>query len=290
LRQPTPPADYERINIGDVGYVYQGSFHRLFNPTLPKGDPRNAKEPPNYVQLDLERDGGVTNILPHFPGDRECEWSFSCVFILEKISRLSIGVGGGFKFQATETSLSGAILITREDTEGETAIPIRRMEEYAINHAASWFEFACDKGRPVRSLQDLIFITEYVVTSGYAMAAFSQTNAAIELKFDATVPVVSASASVWGSWKNESTFFVHQNCGPHIKQPRLRSFQEGVQLTAQQQEQSSVSQGTPRSIEVPKKNQCVMLKGIRVEKRLLFPKKIRAAAGPHDLGPGHRED
>ncbi|KAF8507806.1 hypothetical protein BU17DRAFT_57169, partial [Hysterangium stoloniferum] len=57
---------YERINIGDVGYIYQGSFHRLFNPTLPLRDPRNIHLPRNFVRLDLGR-AGITNALPRFP-------------------------------------------------------------------------------------------------------------------------------------------------------------------------------------------------------------------------------
>jgi hypothetical protein len=45
---------YDQVHIGDVGYVNEGFFYRMFNVTLPWDDPSNNRlgEPDNYKPLD----------------------------------------------------------------------------------------------------------------------------------------------------------------------------------------------------------------------------------------------
>jgi hypothetical protein len=59
LWEPAPVEDlYERVSIGDVGYVYNGFFYRMFNVTLPWSNLSNqrfgATEPENYEPMKLE--------------------------------------------------------------------------------------------------------------------------------------------------------------------------------------------------------------------------------------------
>jgi len=55
LWNPEPVKNtYDKVSIGDVGYVNcQGSFHRMFNVTLPWDDPSNNKlgTPEQYQPL-----------------------------------------------------------------------------------------------------------------------------------------------------------------------------------------------------------------------------------------------
>ena len=47
---------YDEVSIGDVGYVMDGFFHRMFNVTLPSDDPSNQRydvPPPPYKPLDI---------------------------------------------------------------------------------------------------------------------------------------------------------------------------------------------------------------------------------------------
>jgi len=62
LWDPRPvEALYDRVSIGDVGYINEGHFHRMFNVTLPWDDPSNTRlgEPEPYPPLDW---GPVTNV------------------------------------------------------------------------------------------------------------------------------------------------------------------------------------------------------------------------------------
>jgi len=47
---------YDQVSIGDVGYVLDGFFQRMFNVTLPSDDPSNQRynvPPPPYKPLDI---------------------------------------------------------------------------------------------------------------------------------------------------------------------------------------------------------------------------------------------
>ena len=57
LWEPQPVKDfYDRVSIGDVGYVQNGIFYRMFNVTLPWENPLNQKiskvQPANYQTID----------------------------------------------------------------------------------------------------------------------------------------------------------------------------------------------------------------------------------------------
>ena len=67
LWNPKPPKRiYNKVSIGDVGYIYRGSFIRMFNVMLPWDHPSNRTlgHPDPYESLD---DGPVANTLErHF--------------------------------------------------------------------------------------------------------------------------------------------------------------------------------------------------------------------------------
>jgi len=58
LWEPNPIEGlYDKVSIGDVGYVYNGFFYRMFNVTLPWDDPSNNRlgELVYYKPLDWGR-------------------------------------------------------------------------------------------------------------------------------------------------------------------------------------------------------------------------------------------
>ena len=49
---PNPGVLYSPVEVGDVGFVREGKFHRLFNVLLPADDPSHLfGVPDNYEQL-----------------------------------------------------------------------------------------------------------------------------------------------------------------------------------------------------------------------------------------------
>jgi len=55
LWDPDPANVYEKVSIGDVGYVREGYFVRMFNVLLEWDDPSNCTlcEPEEYTKLEL---------------------------------------------------------------------------------------------------------------------------------------------------------------------------------------------------------------------------------------------
>jgi hypothetical protein len=55
LWEPSPGGMYDSVKVGDVGFIRQGCFHRLFNVLLPGNHPshQNFGVPEHHQQLRL---------------------------------------------------------------------------------------------------------------------------------------------------------------------------------------------------------------------------------------------
>ena len=181
--------------------------------------------------------------------------------------------GTQLSFELTEKQ--GAALVTkcqtyREDIELESAF-----EEYTKRHYDSWVAFARDArhGNDVKP----ILVTGVDMTRDFAMMAYANNGTRLSSEF--TILVTSTSASVWGAWRTQG--LIHTNCGPQVCNllPVSDTASSGSAETAQ-------VDTTPTG-----HNQCVFIRYFTIRKRaLMFPKVVRAAAGPHDLGSGNNHD
>jgi hypothetical protein len=122
------------------------------------------------------------------------------------------------------------------------------------------------------------------------MAAFSHSGRNVKITFKAAYPpVASASCAVWGQWRTETSVF--RNSGPQNRNipSSVPSSNDLLMNDLTMVDASSNSAGSDPTADY---NQCVFLRGLHIRKRKrdLFPKVIKAAAGPHDLGSGHRDD
>ncbi|KAH9057207.1 hypothetical protein EDB87DRAFT_1565573 [Lactarius vividus] len=154
---PDPSELYDRVRVGDVGYVKQGHFLRMFNALLPAND--DAQEygvPDGFVPLNM---GPFKNIrkLNLFHGDY-CSNTVTVDSYTSASFRCSRNNKGAF--------LSLPLNGVRED-----AIRTKAFETYIRKHCDSWLEFASVNEIDVR-LEDIIFVTGCDLTSSWAMAAF----------------------------------------------------------------------------------------------------------------------
>ena len=182
--------------------------------------------------------------------------------------------GGGFSFELSGDS--GAALVTRYPTYREDSIKESAFVKYTKRHYESWVTFARQKeyGDDVRP----VLVSGFDMTMDFAMAAYSNVSASLESELITGVPMfASASAALWGTWCTRHS--PHTNYGPQDCMPPSSERAIGF----------SSSQLAERSrIQIPSEyNQCVFIRYYTMRMRLgLFPKVIRARAGPHDLGPG----
>ena len=176
-----------------------------------------------------------------------------------------------FSFELTEDR--GAALVTKYSTYRTDTLVEDAFKEYTERHYKSWIEFIRDKryGKEVQP----ILVTGFDVTRDFAMVAYSHEGTSLDSDLTITVPTLaSASASLWGTWRTRCS--PHTNYGPQGCGP----------LPPERTIEFSSSKSTEGDIPI-EFNQCVFVRYFTMRWRMsIFPKVIRAGAGPHDLGSG----
>ena len=166
----------------------------------------------------------------------------------------------------------GAALLTKHLTYREDIQREWTFEEYTREHYDSWVVFARERGHG----NDIkpVLVTGVDRTKDFAMVAYSNDDDDLTTEFTISDPGVT---SPWGTWRTSGV--VSTNCGPLICRPPSSTEVGGTTSSAN-------SHAGAASDEY---NQCVFVRYSTVRKRLGIPRVIKAAAGPHDLGPGSRD-
>jgi len=293
-REPAPLNYFRRIRIGDVGYVRRGCFHLLFSAGCPLGERQLGVDVPlTFQQLAL---GPIFNTQPRLPGYLSTNTvqetgvglgaSMSAVPYVRSVASISyndpdvyhrmLEPGFNISFQLTEKQ--GAALVTKYPTYREDIQREQIFEEYTKHYYDSWVAFSREAGHG----NDVkpVLVTGVDMTRDFAMMSYSNNGVRLTSEFTASVPgVASAAVSAWGTWRTEG--LVHTNCGPQLCRPPS-STQTTDLMSSDDSHTENVSD---------EYHQCVFVRYYTVRKRpLLAPKVIKASAGPHDLGPGSRDD
>ena len=180
--------------------------------------------------------------------------------------------GSGISFQLTGDQ--GAALLTKHPTYREDVQLERTFGGYTIKHYDSWVEFARERGHP----DDIkpVLVTGVDMTRDFAMMSYWNSGDDLPAEFTVSAPGVG---SPWGRWRTPGV--VYTNCGPQLCRPP--STMHAVALAP------SGSDSRPGVIS-DEYYQCVFIRYYTVRKRLGIPRVMKAAAGPHDLGPGSRDN
>ena len=199
---------------------------------------------------------------------RSCQPTLTNDFLLRPTNI----VNASAEFRADSLVDSGAILITRFKTFRDDAERHRLFKNYIREHHKSWETFAHKNHHDVKA-EDLILVTGRDMTEDFAMLAFSQNEAGFQVQFGAEATnVASGSVFLWCSRHPKMSTF--QNHGPQATDPAAH-------------DSATVFERN----DMPRYKQCVFLRGYRIRRRMaFFPWPIKAGAGPHDLGPGHRDE
>jgi len=168
----------------------------------------------------------------------------------------------------------GAALFTRYQTFKEDAQRESIFKAYTKRHYASWVAFAEDTGHG----DDVkpIIVTGVDMTREFSMMVYSNDGNGFTSRL--TIPAAdSGSAPTWTTSHTDGV--VHTNCGPQPRCPPSPT-----------QSTDTTPSGNVTETTVDEYNQCLFIRGYTMRKRArVFPEVTRAAAGPHDLGPGDRD-
>ncbi|KAF9789175.1 hypothetical protein BJ322DRAFT_526146 [Thelephora terrestris] len=269
LWEPSPTSQHTRIRIGDVGFIREGRFHFMFSAALPRGNRTLGVDVPStFVELTV-RDGETQQDQPRAPG---CVGAMTYRRVVAGL-RLSFtepvikSLEPGLNFSVEHTGESGAALTTRHESYNEDAQLDMRFRKYTKLHYESWVEFARLKeyGENLRP----VLVSGFDMTKDFAMMAYSNSNTSVQAGADCHTPMFgSASVSAEFTWRTVCT--PHFKDGPKERRPPgLRPSQAGA--------------GTPPT----EYNQCIFVRYYTMRSEFgIFPRVIRAAAGPKDLGSG----
>ena len=186
-------------------------------------------------------------------------------------------VDAGASFSYTLAGTRGAALVTRYKTYREYTTKRGTFMRYAKQHYESWITLASEEGYGDDVEPILVYAVD--MTKDFAMAAYSNENSSLGGSITASVPMfISASASAWGAWSGANQIFTHDG-------PQQRAPPSAVQLISSSS-QTMTTEGAGDDY-----NQCVFIRYfIRRPRAGLFPRVMKGAAGPHDLGSGKTHD
>ncbi|KAF9461572.1 hypothetical protein BDZ94DRAFT_1138614, partial [Collybia nuda] len=156
LYHPEPRAEGP-VEIGDVGYIKDGAFRRVFNVSKTASDPvQRFGVPDDFVQFDLGATGARAPSYEILPA--EASFHFNC------------------------SSKRGAILILEKQMDRTEAIQYRHLEAYIMQNCHSWHAFARDLGFRI-GFGDLMFVTECSKAAVWSSAVYSNSTTEFGLSF-----------------------------------------------------------------------------------------------------------
>ncbi|KAF8267199.1 hypothetical protein EI94DRAFT_67557 [Lactarius quietus] len=243
LWEPSPGDPNDVVGVGDVGYINQGKFHRLFNILLPADHPshENFGVPDNHEQF---RPRIPRHIIP---GILRPNNFFSAGVTLESDDLGPFATRprdpGEVTFSCKEQQ--GAVLSLPMEAKRENTSVREGFGKWMIKHIDKWFAWIMDRELGIAQMEDIILVTGTDRTRSWANVAFigGQTNARVSFGVE-----VDDSKIKWQFSSERNTGAVW-NWGP-----------SGENLP---------------------EDQCVFIRGFRVRKRRLWWSKLRAAAEPN---------
>jgi hypothetical protein len=166
---PDPAGLYDRVRVGDVGYVRQGHFLRMFNALLPADDDKQVYGvPEGFAPLHMGPFHNIRTI--HLSQGDYCSHTVTVDHGDRGHQANGPDEAASASFRCRR-SKSGAFLSLPFNCESVDAIRTKAFEIYTRKHCDSWLEFAIANDHDVR-LEDIILVTGCDLTSSWAMAAF----------------------------------------------------------------------------------------------------------------------
>ncbi|KAH9977321.1 hypothetical protein BGW80DRAFT_846441 [Lactifluus volemus] len=242
LWEPDPGGLYNSVEVGDVGFIRGGRFHRLFNALLPRNHPfQNFGVPEHYERLEL-------HIQQHI-----------CTSILNPNDIYSKGIkveSGGLGLLASgpepaQVAFScfrkqGAILSLPVPAQCADTIALGDFAKWIVKHIDVWFAFAQNLGLGLSRMEEIVFVTGRHLARSSINVVFSESQGGEQVAYGVTTD--TSGANLEWQLSREDIRGVVFNCGP-----------SGQNLL---------------------ENQCIFVRGFRVTRFMKILPRLRGAASP----------
>jgi len=201
------PNTYDQVSIGDVGFVREGQFYRMFNVILPWNDPLNSRfgEPEPYAALSLNT--GQFQVRESVL----CKGDYSSGFQTKEDNASHVGATGpdemiGFTYKC---SGQGALLHLPHDGLRQDTLHTKAFEDCIRDNVVTWFKWARRRGLDVERMEDLILVTGCTLVTSWAAVVFAD-HAEIALE---THPLGGGRTRI--NWSKIQGPVVYHNSSPN---------------------------------------------------------------------------
>ncbi|KAI9512555.1 hypothetical protein F5148DRAFT_852942 [Russula earlei] len=246
LWKPSPEGRYPAVEVGDVGFIHEGYFHRLFNILLPRDDPSHPDGvPPGHEQLKLNINS-PTNYTGTLQPNHLRSNGVSDTSDVDR--RFVQDPDAAARLYFSCSNRRGALLSLPVPAQRQDTAVRREFTKFIIKHIDEWFAFAQGLGFGIHRREDIILVTGRDLTRSWANIAFQERDQKMSFGVQA-----SRGSDVQWQFTPEGAGGVAFNLGPS-------------------------GQDLPE-------NQCIFVRGIRVSRiTRIFP-RLLGAAGPSQI-PG----
>src|SRR6266567_1347860 len=174
LWNPEPPkGSYDNVSIGDVGFIREGTFFRMFNVILPWDDESNRapSNPAPLKSLDCGPFPNITeNTLVKGHYSHHVETTVASNYNYNSVNRVTMG---------HDCPGRGALLYLPHGGQHKDAIRKRPFEDYIRDNVESWFSWAQENNQGVERMEDIILVTGCTLANSWGVAAFVGNKRAI---------------------------------------------------------------------------------------------------------------
>ncbi|KAI9456870.1 hypothetical protein BJY52DRAFT_536609 [Lactarius psammicola] len=211
LWDPDPGNLYPAVEVGDVGYICEGKFHRLFNALLPAEDESHVDfgVPEGHEQLTLNIKKHI-NICKLSPNNF-CSAKVSSTPVSE---RLAEGPNEIPKVSFSCWMKEGAVLCLPIQAKAENTVASADFGKWIIRHIDCWFAWARQLGLGIDRMEDIILVTGTHRTRSWTNVTFPGGQGAAQASFGARVDRSGDVVAVNWQFSHERNRGAVLNCGP----------------------------------------------------------------------------
>ncbi|KAH9954066.1 hypothetical protein BC827DRAFT_80484 [Russula dissimulans] len=197
LWNPSPQGRYSAVQVGDVGFICEGYFHRLFNILLPQDHPSHREgAPPHHEPLEVDinihtyrgtlppnhlRSNGVSDTSDVDRRLTTGQWSSPSMGFSDNDPNSPDPAATRHSFSCSNKR--GALLSLPLPAQREDTAIRKAFEKFMVEHIDEWFAFAQGLGLGIDHEWEIILVTGRHLAGSWANVAFLERDQKVSFGF-----------------------------------------------------------------------------------------------------------